>query len=443
MYINGIEDTTTYNTGPLGGTIYGVQDLLLGSGPKNAGGWLGSIDDFKIFDVALDATSINDYVVNWGNNREPDAFDDEFVGNQDTDIIGNVLHDNGHGSDSDPDGDTLTVTEGTFSTNNGLVTISSTGDFTYTPDSGFSGLDTFTYTISDGQGGTDNANVSLIIGAALNDTFIGTSAVEHFDGGFGIDTVDYSNSVFRVKLDLLSGEGWAGDASGDTYESIENVIGADIATDRDFIFGNNADNEIWGLGGNDVLQGRVGADTLYGGGGNDYSSYADSQEAVNINMGTNINTGGDAEGDIFYSIENIIGSGHNDIIVGNEYNNILYGGNGDDTLAGGLGKDLLYGDNGQDIFLFEAATAFVIPDAIMDLDLNEDSIDISDLLSGYDPLTDAISDFVQIENNGYGSNLSVNSDGVGNDFINIAYIADVINIEAVDILEDNGVLITF
>ncbi len=58
LYINGVEDVVTFNSGALGGVIDNVQDLFLGIGPKNAGGWSGSIDDFQIFDVALDATGI-------------------------------------------------------------------------------------------------------------------------------------------------------------------------------------------------------------------------------------------------------------------------------------------------------------------------------------------------------------------------------------------------
>ncbi|MGH1404912.1 MAG: calcium-binding protein, partial [Alphaproteobacteria bacterium] len=39
----------------------------------------------------------------------------------------------------------------------------------------------------------------------LNDTLIGTSVVEIFDGGIGIDTVDYSASVLAVDIDLSAG----------------------------------------------------------------------------------------------------------------------------------------------------------------------------------------------------------------------------------------------
>ncbi|WP_282070472.1 Ig-like domain-containing protein, partial [Olleya namhaensis] len=51
-------------------------------------------------------------------------------------------------NDFDPDGDTITVTN-TTTPDNGMVTISPTGEIIYTPNDGFIGEDTFTYTICD------------------------------------------------------------------------------------------------------------------------------------------------------------------------------------------------------------------------------------------------------------------------------------------------------
>ena len=56
-------------------------------------------------------------------------------------------------NDSDPNGDVLTVI-GVGAPSNGVVVVNADGTVTYTPDPGFSGVDTFTYTVSDG---TDTA----------------------------------------------------------------------------------------------------------------------------------------------------------------------------------------------------------------------------------------------------------------------------------------------
>ena len=64
----------------------------------------------------------------------------------------------------DPNGDTVTVTV-TTPPSNGMATVS---DLTirYTPNAGFTGVDTFAYTVSDGQGGSATATVRVRVEAA-------------------------------------------------------------------------------------------------------------------------------------------------------------------------------------------------------------------------------------------------------------------------------------
>jgi hypothetical protein len=119
--------------------------------------------------VRITVTAVND---------APVAADDAISGDEDTDITGDVLADNGSGSDSDVDGDTLTVSA-TLVTNvvNGALTLNTDGTFTYTPDANFNGSDSFEYTLDDGNGGTDTAIVTLTVNpvndapVALNDLF--------------------------------------------------------------------------------------------------------------------------------------------------------------------------------------------------------------------------------------------------------------------------------
>ena len=65
-------------------------------------------------------------------------------------------------NDSDPDGDSLTVTDETDG-DDGDASCTPAGICTYTPDAGFTGDDEFTYTISDGNGGTDTATVDVTV----------------------------------------------------------------------------------------------------------------------------------------------------------------------------------------------------------------------------------------------------------------------------------------
>jgi len=66
-------------------------------------------------------------------------------------------------NDSDPEGDTLSIT-GTTQGVNGSVTHNGV-IITYTPDANFTGTDNFSYTIDDGFSGTDTASVSVTVTA--------------------------------------------------------------------------------------------------------------------------------------------------------------------------------------------------------------------------------------------------------------------------------------
>ncbi len=116
----------------------------------------------------------------------------------------------------------------------------------------------------------------------------------------------------------------------------------------DSIFGGAGNDTLSGSGGNDTLFGGTGADTLFGGSGNDTAEYSSSAAAVIVSLATNSGTGGDAQGDVLSSIENLTGSAFNDVLTGNTGSNILAGGNGDDALFGGAGNDTLFGGAGND-----------------------------------------------------------------------------------------------
>ncbi|MEM9358715.1 MAG: cadherin-like domain-containing protein, partial [Pseudomonadota bacterium] len=90
---------------------------------------------------------------------------------ENTPVTGNVL-----GNDSDPDGDTLTVTQftvagipGTFAAGStatipgvGTLVILANGDATFTPATNYTGpVPTATYTVSDGNGGIDTADITF------------------------------------------------------------------------------------------------------------------------------------------------------------------------------------------------------------------------------------------------------------------------------------------
>jgi hypothetical protein len=123
-----------------------------------------------------------------GVDDDPVATDNDVTTDQDTAISGNLITDNdGHGVDSDVDGDALTVASigvdgnvlavgvlHTLSTGATLI-VNADGSYTYTPngafdnlDDGESGSDIFGYALSDGDGATSEGTVTVTI-TGLND----------------------------------------------------------------------------------------------------------------------------------------------------------------------------------------------------------------------------------------------------------------------------------
>jgi Ca2+-binding RTX toxin-like protein len=107
----------------------------------------------------------------------------------------------------------------------------------------------------------------------------------------------------------------------------------------------------------------------------------------------------------------ILGNPDDDILNGGAGNDTLYGGFGNDKLFAGLGADHLYGGAGHDIFAFTAMDNAL--DHIHDFEAGQgkDVLNLTDILSGYDPLTDAINDFVRMTHSGSDDIISVNADG--------------------------------
>ncbi|NNM16577.1 MAG: tandem-95 repeat protein, partial [Bacteroidia bacterium] len=70
-------------------------------------------------------------------------------------------------NDTDPDGDPL-VTTIISGPNNGTAIVANGDSVIYTPNTGFTGVDTLIYIVSDGNGGTDTAIVVITIDPAVN-----------------------------------------------------------------------------------------------------------------------------------------------------------------------------------------------------------------------------------------------------------------------------------
>ena len=125
---------------------------------KNTTGWHALVvfsftlnyDDVRTSTLDIKVTPVN---------APPVAVNDSFTTAMDTPLTmtaASLL-----GNDSDPNGDTLTITS-VQSPVNGAVSLSG-GNVVFTPATGFTGTATYTYTINDGHGGTATATVTITI----------------------------------------------------------------------------------------------------------------------------------------------------------------------------------------------------------------------------------------------------------------------------------------
>ena len=176
------------------------------------------------------------------------------------------------------------------------------------------------------KGGPGNDVLVLADGAA-----IGAGV---YDGGAGIDTVDYSAFLRGVSVNLRTGN-----ATG--TGGISNVTSIIGGTGDDTLMGDANANGLWGGAGNDVLRGGRGRDSLYGGAGNDRLSGGAGNDVLRGGRGRDSLHGGRGN-------DRLSGGAGNDMLKGGRGRDSLHGGAGKDRLSGGAGDDVLKGGRGSD-----------------------------------------------------------------------------------------------
>ncbi len=196
--------------------------------------------------------------------------------------------------------------------------------------------------------GDTYVGIENITGSNYNDNLRGSALANVINGGKGNDNID----AYAGNDIIYGGDGGDGINAGAGNDVVYGGTGADALEGldgNDTIYGEDENDNIWGgVGddvlsggagndnieggdGNDVLDGGTGADQLDGSAGTDTVTYANSSAGVTINLFTNANSGGAAQGDMLGNIENITGSAYNDMLAGSATANTIDGGNGIDT----------------------------------------------------------------------------------------------------------------
>jgi Ca2+-binding RTX toxin-like protein len=206
---------------------------------------------------------------------------------------------------------------------------------------------------------------------------------DDYDGGAGIDVVDYDGTFMGVNVDLSRNvdHGFGAEIGVDQIANVENLIGGN---GNDVLRGDGNNNHFWvrygndtmsdGLG-NDILEGERGDDTFEAYAGNNFGpvndddifdgglgidtvSYASATKGVSIylnsanSFGKPTAAGVQIGVDSLIGIENATGGSGNDTIVGHSFANVLNGGGGKDTIRSGAGDDEVNAGDGNDrVFL--------------------------------------------------------------------------------------------
>ncbi|MDQ4142491.1 MAG: hypothetical protein M3198_01920, partial [Actinomycetota bacterium] len=254
-----------------------------------------------------------------------------------------------------------------------------------------------------GDGGPNKLSSSYgndrMFGEDGDDELVDSFGDDEYDGGPGSDEISFytrSNIVVNLLSESALGMG------ADKLQDIENVRGGDAA---DIITGDGGPNVLRGMDGSDVLRGRGGSDTLRGG---RTRGRADRVDSLSGGLGDDLIDGGsptdvDHEGkiidgrdeldmssatnpvvvdlaagtatgegnDTLIRVEDVLGSGYDDVISGDNGPNEINGSagsddvialDGDDELEGSAGNDSFAGGPGTDILEFNNAHTAVTAD---------------------------------------------------------------------------------
>jgi VCBS repeat-containing protein len=156
--------------------------------------------------VTVTITAINDL---------PVAVNDAVSVDEDTTLNGNVLLDNGSGTDSL--GDQPTSAALGTDVSNGSLTLNADGSFSYTPNTDFNGTDSFTYTLSDSTPETSLEATVTITVTAINDLPVAVNdavSVDEdttlngnvlLDNGSGADSLGDQPTTAALSTDVSNG----------------------------------------------------------------------------------------------------------------------------------------------------------------------------------------------------------------------------------------------
>lgn len=197
------------------------------------------------------------------------------------------------------------------------------------------------------------AGADVLYGRPGDDTLRGQGGTDYFDGGAGFDTVDYSENTTSVRVDLVKGvvsfpgQRWP----NETIVSIESAI---TGSGNDTLIGNSQANVFEGGAGADRIVGRGGSDTVSFAGetrGVQINLETGRSGVIGDTARDRLVSIENALGGS--SNDRIIGDNRANVLDGGDGSDTIDGGRGGDTLMLSSGNDRLDGGAGFDTLVFD------------------------------------------------------------------------------------------
>lgn len=207
----------------------------------------------------------------------------------------------------------------------------------------------------DGDDITTGSGNDTVMGNGGGDYISDRGGADTYDGGEGGgDTLSYDAAFHKphlalqgIRADLKAGTVVGTDGLTDQVTGIENIRGSFM---RDIIRGDDGNNRLTGLQGNDVLNGRGGFDTVR----YDRDDRNGGLEGVWVNLGKGKAIDGFGNKDTLKNIEAVRGSMFDDVLKDSSGDNFLSGRDGDDRICVDNGDDHVEGGAGADLFQFKS-----------------------------------------------------------------------------------------
>jgi VCBS repeat-containing protein len=258
---------------------------------------------------------------------------------------------------------------GTSGGNTGTSLTATSGSTSQWAIYGFAGNDSIVGSAQDdwlfGGAGTDT-----LVGGAGNDWIQGGAGNDSLTGGSGSDTFAFRATMSGSTSTVTSSDSYSGSSTRDTITDFSNT--------EDFIYLNISSVNAFNITGVTVsgsqylaqANGSSGSSAAVRIDGFGSTNTAQAQARTILDLtgttGNDTMTGG-------VNNDTLNGGNGNDLLTGGAGNDLLIGGAGNDTLIGGTGKDVLEGGSGSDVFRFAAGDANVTgTDGLLNFDVIRD-----------------------------------------------------------------------